>query len=149
MKTQHKTLAERVAHAAGFEALALLICAPLGAWILDRPVLDIGVLAVILSTTAMLWNMAYNFGFDRCWPASRVARTLSVRVLHAIGFEGGLALMCVPISAYMLDLSLVRAFGVEIGFLLFMLPYTLAYNWVYDLVREYRFGMVARANGRL
>ena len=136
MKPHDKSLLERVLHAVGFEALLLALCAPLGAWLLDRPMAQVGALSVIISLTAMLWNMIYNTVFDRLWPASRVARNLWVRVLHAGGFEGGLAFVCIPLTAFALDFSLLEAFMVEVGFLLFMLPYTMAYNWLYDVARE-------------
>ena len=42
----------------------------------------------------------------------------------------------VTIAALMLDVSLVQAFLLEIGFFAFMLPYTMAYNWGYDLLRQ-------------
>ncbi|MNP82261.1 Bacterial Transmembrane Pair family protein [compost metagenome] len=45
-------------------------------------------------------------------------------------------LIGVPIAALMLNLSLVEAFMLEIGFFVFMLPYTMAYNWAYDLLRQ-------------
>lgn len=88
----------------------MLICAPIGAWLLDRSMLEMGALAVMLSTVAMIWNMLYNAAFDRFWPVSRVARTVKVRALHAGGFETGFVLIGVPIAALMLDVSLVQAF---------------------------------------
>lgn len=136
MNLQNKSIAERFVHAAGFEVIAVLICAPIGAWLLDQSVLQVGTLAVMLSTVAMLWNMLYNAVFDRLWPVAHVARTLKVRALHAGGFEGGLVLIGVPIAAAMLNVSLVQAFMLEIGFFVFMLPYTMAYNWVYDMLRQ-------------
>lgn len=59
-----------------------------------------------------------------------------MRALHASGFEIGFVVIGVPIAALMLNLSLVQAFMLEIGFFAFMLPYTMAYNWVYDLLRQ-------------
>jgi uncharacterized membrane protein len=53
---------------------------PAGAWLLNRSMVQIGALAVMLSTVAMVWNMVYNTVFDRLWPVSRVARDLKVRV---------------------------------------------------------------------
>jgi uncharacterized membrane protein len=38
-------------------------------------VVEMGGLTIILATTAMLWNIIYNFGFDRFWPVQRVKRT--------------------------------------------------------------------------
>ncbi|MEG0858195.1 MAG: multidrug/biocide efflux PACE transporter [Pseudomonas sp.] len=136
MRASNKSFVERIVHAVGFEAIAVLICAPLGAWLLNRSMLEVGTLAVVLSSVAMLWNMLYNSVFDRLWPADRVKRSVKVRALHASGFEIGFVLIGVPIAALMLNLSLVQAFVLEIGFFAFMLPYTMAYNWGYDLLRQ-------------
>lgn len=136
MIASNKSFAERIVHAVGFEAIAVLICAPIGAWLMNRSMLEMGALAVMLSTVAMLWNMLYNAVFDRLWPADRVARNVKVRALHASGFEIGFVLIGVPIAALMLNLSLAQAFMLEIGFFVFMLPYTMAYNWLYDLLRQ-------------
>jgi uncharacterized membrane protein len=136
MQLQNKSLTERILHAVGFEVLLLALSAPIGAWILHRSTTQVGLLSLIISLTAMLWNVIYNAVFDRLWPANRVARTVWVRALHASGFEGGLALVCIPLTAVMLHMSLVDAFMVEVGLVLFILPYTMAYNWIYDVVRE-------------
>jgi len=136
MSSQNKSLTERILHAVGFEVLLLALSAPLGAWLLDRSTAQVGLLSLIISLTAMLWNVIYNAVFDRLWPAARVARTFWVRALHAGGFEGGLALVCIPLTALMLRMSLTEAFMVEIGLVLFILPYTMAYNWIYDVARE-------------
>ncbi|MBH3429092.1 MAG: multidrug/biocide efflux PACE transporter [Pseudomonas sp.] len=136
MIASNKSFAERVVHAVGFEAIAVLICAPIGAWLMNRSVLEVGALTLVLSSVAMLWNMLYNAVFDRLWPADKVVRSVKVRALHAGGFETGFIVIGVPIAAFMLNLSLVQAFMLEIGFFVFMLPYTMAYNWAYDLLRQ-------------
>ncbi|MEI7189133.1 multidrug/biocide efflux PACE transporter [Dickeya dianthicola] len=133
---QSKTWRERIVHAVGFEVMALLICAPIGAWVLGRSILQVGALSVMLSSVAMVWNVVYNSVFDRLWPVSRVRRGVWVRVGHALGFEGGFILVGLPLAAWMLDITLWQALMVEIGFFLFFLPYTMAYNWLYDLLRE-------------
>ncbi len=38
--------------------------------------------------------------------------------------------------ALVLGVSLMQAFMLEIGFMLFFLPYTMAFNWVWDMLRE-------------
>lgn len=136
MQQQNKSFIERIVHAVGFEAIALLVIAPLGAWLLNRSMMQVGALAVMLSTVAMVWNMVYNTAFDRLWPASRVVRDLKVRVLHAVGFETGFILIGVPIAAWMLNITWVQAFILELGFFLFFLPYTMFYNWLYDTLRQ-------------
>ncbi|WP_263064649.1 multidrug/biocide efflux PACE transporter [Dickeya dadantii] len=133
---EQKTFRERMAHAIGFEVMALLICAPIGAWVLGRSILQVGALSIMLSSVAMIWNVVYNSLFDRLWPVSRVRRGLWVRMGHALGFEGGFILIGLPLAAWMLNITLWQALMVEIGFFLFFLPYTMAYNWLYDLLRE-------------
>lgn len=131
----HRSLVERVIHAIGFEVIAVAICAPVGAWLLDRSILQMGTLAVLLSSIAMLWNIVYNSLFDYFWPVSRVIRTLKIRVFHALGFEGGFILMGLPVAAFALGISIWQALVLEIGFFLFFLPYTMFYNWLYDSLR--------------
>ena len=132
---QRKTLTERVIHAVSFEGLATLILAPTAAWLMQRSVLEMGGLSVLLATLAMVWNLIYNAAFDRLWPVSRVVRTLKVRALHAIGFESGFILIGVTAVALILGVSLIQAFMLEIGFMLFFLPYTMFFNWAWDTLR--------------
>jgi len=131
-----RTLKERFLHAAGFEVLAISIVAPLAAWIMDKPLFQMGALAIMLSTVAMLWNMIYNAGFDRLCPPGVVKRGLGIRIMHALGFEGGFIAIGLPIAAWMLNATLWEAFLVEVGFFLFFLPYTVVYNWAYDTLRQ-------------
>lgn len=130
-----RSLKERFFHAAGFETIAILIVSPLAAWIMQKPLFQMGSLAIMLSTVAMLWNMIYNSGFDRFYPPGQ-KRSFTVRTLHALGFEGGFILIGLPIAAWMLDVTLWQAFLVEVGFFLFFLPYTMLYNWIWDRLRQ-------------
>ncbi|MBA7845435.1 multidrug/biocide efflux PACE transporter [Klebsiella sp. RHBSTW-00484] len=133
---QRKTLTERVIHAISFEGLATLILAPTAAWLMQRSVVEMGGLSILLATVAMIWNIIYNAIFDRLWPVSRVVRNLHVRALHAIGFEVGFISIGVTLVALVLGVSLLQAFMLEIGFMLFFLPYTMAFNWAWDTLRE-------------
>ncbi|MDI9220817.1 multidrug/biocide efflux PACE transporter [Pantoea sp. EA-12] len=130
-----RSLKERFCHAAGFEVLAILTVAPLAAWVMDKPLFQMGALAIMLSTVAMLWNMIYNSGFDRIWPP-HVKRGLGLRAVHALGFEGGFIVIGLPIAAWMLNITLLEAFVLEVAFFLFFLPYTMAYNWMWDKMRQ-------------
>ncbi|MNN87468.1 Bacterial Transmembrane Pair family protein [compost metagenome] len=89
----------------------------------------------MFSTVAMLWNMLFNSLFDRAQRRLDFQRTLPVRVAHALLFELGLILVLVPLAAWWLSIGLVEAFLLDIGLLLFFLPYTLAFNWTYDSLR--------------
>ena len=131
VNAQRKTLTERVIHAISFEGLATLILAPTAAWLMQRSVVEMGGLSILLAT-----NIIYNALFDRLWPTSRVVRNPRVRALHALGFESGFIIIGVTMVALVLGVSLMQAFMLEIGFMLFFLPYTMAFNWVWDMLRE-------------
>jgi len=133
-----KTPAERLVHALLFEAIALVLCVPAVSWAMGRPMLDAGLLTAAISLVALLWNMVYNAGFERLEARFGWRRTPPVRVLHALGFEGGLVLLVVPLAAWWLGISLWQALLLDIGLLLFFLPYTYVYNLVYDRLREAR-----------
>ena len=130
-----KSTQERFLHALGFELLALLICAPLLAWAFDYPLAHVGALSLMVSLIAMLWNMAFNTLFDSAQRRMGIARSFITRVVHATLFEVGLILAVVPLAAWWLSIGLWAAFMLDIGLVLFFLPYTLGYNWLYDTVR--------------
>jgi uncharacterized membrane protein len=100
---------------------------------------DAGALTLMISLIAMVWNVIFNTLFDRIlrrWQkAGQGQRGAAMRVLHAVLFELGLILTVVPLAAWWLDIGLVEAFILDIGLILFFLPYTLVYNWCYDHLR--------------
>ena len=145
MTTAHlqKSIKERFFHALGFEVLALLICTPLGAWLLGYPIVSMGILTLTISLIAMSWNMLFNAMFDRAQRRMGFRRTMGARVVHALLFEVGLILMVVPLAAWWLDIGLWEAFVLDLAIVLFFLPYTFAFNWTYDRLRV---GFIARHN---
>ena len=131
----NKSLKERGLHALAFEGLAVLLTAPVLSLVLGKSLAHMGALTLMFSTVAMLWNMLFNSLFDRAQRRLDFQRTLPVRVAHALLFELGLILVLVPLAAWWLSIGLVEAFLLDIGVLLFFLPYTLAFNWTYDSLR--------------
>ena len=134
--TAQKSITERIFQAFGFELLAILICTPLLAWIMKKPLLDMGAVTVLIAMLALGWNVVFNRFFDRLLERMNVAHNAWVRVVHALLFEGGLIVMGVPLIAWWLSVSLWQAFLLDIGVLLFFLPYTYVYHWGYDVLRE-------------
>ena len=130
-----KSIKERFFHALGFEVLALVICVPLGTWLLGYPMAQLGLLTLSISLMAMAWNMVFNALFDRVQRRFGFKRTLTARVVHSLLFEIGLILAVVPLAAWWLDIGLWEAFVLDIGIVLFFLPYTFVFNWIYDHVR--------------
>lgn len=134
--TARKSITERIVQAVGFELLAILICTPLLAWIMQKPMLEMGAVTVLIALLALVWNVVFNRVFDRLLERLNVAHSAWVRVGHALLFEGGLIVMGVPLIAWWLSVSLWQAFLLDIGVLLFFLPYTYVYHWSYDVLRE-------------
>jgi uncharacterized membrane protein len=135
MSTQ-KSLTERVYQAIGFEVFAVLMCMPLFAWLMDKPLLDMGVVTLANCFIALSWNVLFNGLFDRLRERFAMGLNGWTRVLHALLFEGGLVIVSVPLVAWWLNISVLQALILDIGVLLFFLPYTYVYHWGYDVVRE-------------
>ena len=126
---------ERLLHASLFEVLAIGLSAPLAAWLTGRGIGDMGVLTAVVALMALLWNMVYNWMFDRVQMRMGFERSMTIRVVHAFLFELGLLIIAVPFIAWWMDVSLWHAVVVDIGLVLFYLPYTFFYNLAYDALR--------------
>lgn len=130
-----KSFKERIFHAVIFEVTANVIIALSLAWLMNVSVLQSGSLSVISALTATVWNFIFNKLFDSLQKKHQFQRTFLVRTIHAVGFETGLIVSLIPVAMFMLDLTIAEAFFVEIGLVLFFLPYTMLFNWLYDYLR--------------
>ena len=101
-----------------------------------------GSMAVAASTLAIVWNLTFNYFFER-WEVRQPVKGRSIRrrIAHAVGFEGGLATVLIPLMAWWFSISLWQATLLEAGLLLFFLAYTYVFNWGFDRV----FGLPASA----
>ena len=99
-------------------------------------------LAVACSVVAVIWNLVFNTLFE-AWESRQKIRGRSVarRIAHAIGFEGGLAAVLVPLFAWWLGIGLWEALLFDAALLLFFLVYTFVFNWSFDRA----FGLPASA----
>lgn len=131
-----RSVKERAFHAILFETVALLICAPLFAFLLNRSISEMGLMTLIIATIAVIWNFVYNALFDRLTRSFIQERGFLVRMIHALIFEGGLIIITVPIIASVLNMTWLQALMMDIGILLFFLPYTVIFNWSYDGIRK-------------
>lgn len=127
---------DRIRHAISFEVIALLIVTPAGALAFDKPMHDIGVVSIVSATLATLWNYIYNLLFDHAMLriAGHLRKTLFLRILHALLFEGGLLIVLLPFIAWYLGIGLLEAFYLDVSFALFYLVYAFVFNWLYDLI---------------
>jgi uncharacterized membrane protein len=132
----------KVVQALLYELVGALFVSPVIAFAFDESMVYSSTLALLLSLVALSWNMLFNSLFEY-WEArqKRRTRTLGRRLLHSLGFEGGLALMLVPLMAWWLDISWLQALLADLGLLLFFFFYAFAFQWAFDLL----FGVPASA----
>ncbi|KAA0930854.1 PACE efflux transporter [Psychrobacter sp. ANT_H59] len=91
--------------------------------------------AVMVSLAAVIWNFIYNTAFENWERRKQVPqRTLLVRSAHAIGFEGGLVLICLPVYMIWYDVGFIKAFMMEAVLLLFFLVYTFFFTLGFDKI---------------
>jgi uncharacterized membrane protein len=126
------SLKARYVHAISFEVGAVLLCTPLIGWLFGLSLAHTGVLAVAMSLIALLWNVVFNAAFDRYLHQTGRSKTIGVRVVHTLLFEGGLVLLLVPVSAWWLSIGLWQALLLDMVILLFFVPYTFCFNWSFD-----------------
>ncbi|TKC79886.1 multidrug/biocide efflux PACE transporter [Trinickia terrae] len=138
MQVPQKKPVERVFHALAFEIVATVICAPVLSWLMGTSLAHMGALTLVFAAVAMTWNMVFNAIFERIERRYGLSRTLLVRAGHALLFEGGLVVMLVPLAAAWLGVSLWEALMLDIGLMLFFLPYTFCFNLAYDHLRARR-----------
>ena len=132
----------RVVFVAIYEAIAIAVATVGLTAATDQGAGHAGAMAVVTSVIAIVWNLVFNWLFER-WEARQATKGRSIwrRMAHALGFEGGLMLGFVPLFAWWFDVSLARAFVMEAGLLVFFMVYTFVYNWCFDRL----FGLPASA----
>ena len=126
---------ERLIHSILFEIMLITIFTFVLKYITNQDTAKVFTLVISLSIIAVVWNFIYNFIFDKFVTGKREKRTLKIRSIHAILFEIGLIFPTLPLIAYSLKISLVEAFIMDIGFIIFVLIFTIVYNYIYDHAR--------------
>ena len=118
-----------------YESIAVAVLSPSISFIYDEGLAHAGALSLMLSVCALLWNVLFNYVFE-FWEAHQPqrARTLGRRLLHSLGFEGGLVLLLVPLVAWWLKISWWAALVTDLGLFVFFFFYALVFQWVFDRV---------------
>jgi len=127
---------DRIRQVACFELGGLLLITPPFAWAsgvaLDE---SIGLLAV-LALIAAVWNAAYNTVFD--WVDGRLTgrcadrRPPLLRLVHALGFEGGLLLMSLPVIVVWTGMGWLEALVADVALAGAYVVYAFVFNLAYD-----------------
>ncbi|OYU26742.1 MAG: hypothetical protein CFE41_14800 [Burkholderiales bacterium PBB2] len=125
----------RVLQAVLYEAIAVAMVGPAVAWMFATSLQSSALLALAMSSIALAWNYVFNALFER-WEARQVVkgRSLGRRLLHGIGFEGGLVLFLVPLMAWWLNISLLEALIADLAILAFFFVYAIVFTWAFDRV---------------
>jgi uncharacterized membrane protein len=125
--------ARKVVQAVLYEAIAICFLSPVLALMYDESLGYSGALSVMLSASALLWNMLYNAGFE-WWEARQLKRTRTLlrRLLHSLGFEGGLTILLLPLVAWWLEISWLAALATNLGLFVFFFVYALVFQWGFD-----------------
>lgn len=123
----------KILHALLYECLAVILVTVGALLFSDSGMHSAAGLALSSSAVAVLWNMVFNSLFE-AWERRQAdrRRTLRRRAAHAVGFEGGLVLMTVPLIAGWLGMGWWQALLTDLGLVAFFLGYTFAFNWVFD-----------------
>lgn len=135
-------ITRRIVQAALYESIAIAVVTPTLAFAFAHPPGSAFVLSAVMSTIALAWNYIFNSLFER-WEARQTVKGRSPlrRFAHGMGFEGGLAIILMPVMAYWLDISLWAAFVADLGLLAFFFFYTVGFTWAFDKI----FGLPASA----
>ncbi|MDA7418377.1 PACE efflux transporter [Xenophilus arseniciresistens] len=133
----------KIVYVSLYEGIAIL-CASIGLAALSGAGAGTSTaLATASSVVAVVWNLVFNTLFEAWEARQRVrGRSLKRRIAHALGFEGGLAAILVPLFAWWLGIGLWEALLFDAALLIFFLVYTFVFNWSFDRV----FGLPASAN---
>ncbi|GAA1631659.1 PACE efflux transporter [Leucobacter chromiireducens] len=127
-------IVRRIIYVVSYEALAILFIT-LGLLALGHGGGGSGLVAVASSTVALMWNFVCTSLFE-AWEKRQASQTRTVprRIAHALGFEGGLVVFLIPVLSWILGISLLDAFVLELGILAFFFVYTFVFAWAFDLV---------------
>lgn len=139
---QSRPVLRRVAFVAGYEGLSVLFTVVVLSAVLGHGGGTSTLTAVLLSTVATIWNYLWNTLFEAIERRrGAVGRGALARTVHALGYEGGVLVVTIPLVAIMLGVSLLEALVIESGLLVFFLVFTVSYTWAFDRV----FGLPASA----
>ena len=131
-----RSVPDRIRHTVMFEVIGLSLVIPGGAMLFNLPATHMGVIGVGSATVATLWNFVYNLGFDHAMlrMIGHTRKTLALRVLHALLFEGGLLVLLLPPMAWYLGMGLWETFVMDLAIVVFYVVYAFLFNLAYDRV---------------
>ncbi|WP_047868024.1 PACE efflux transporter [Nocardiopsis sp. RV163] len=125
----------KLVYVGGYEVLGLAVGTAVMTLLTGESPAATGPLALMITCVATTWNLAFNYLFE-AWERRQRDRTRTVRrrVLHAVGFQLTLVCFLIPLIAWWLEITLLRAFVLDLVFIVYIPFYTFAYNWAFDRI---------------
>ena len=132
----------KIVYAVSFETLGTLFASAYLWLVSDAGPSSSLALSVLTATIALSWSFVFNTLFE-AWEARQQVRgrSLARRTAHALLFEGGLVLICIPVMAWWLQVGYLEALVYEAGLIVLFIVYTYLFTWGFDRV----FGLPASA----
>jgi len=128
-------LKRRLIYVVVFEGIAIILSTFILMWLSGSDALQSLPVAVMVSLAAVIWNFIYDTGFEAWERHKKIEeRTVLIRSAHAIGFEGGLVLICLPLYMLWYGVGVYEAFMMEVALLLFFLVYTFVFTLIFDKI---------------
>lgn len=132
----------KIVYAVSFEVLGTLLASVALMLMSDADAGSSLVLSILTATIALSWSFVFNTVFE-AWEARQPVkgRSLRRRTVHALLFEGGLVLICMPVMAWWLQVGYLEALVYEAGLIALFIVYTYIFTWGFDRI----FGLPASA----
>lgn len=123
----------RVTYVFFYEVLSFLICAMILAVLSGSTISHTGPLSLLIAVIAVSVNFFYNYAFE-WWETRQHSKTRTIfrRVVHAIGFQVVLVTILIPLIAWWMRISLVKAFLLDFSLMIIIPCYTFVYNYFFD-----------------
>lgn len=123
----------RVTYVFFYEVFSFFICAMVLAVLSDTSISHTGPLSILIAVIAVTINYFYNHVFEM-WEKKQISkkRTVMRRVVHAIGFQIVLVMILIPLIAWWMQISLIKAFLLDFSLMVLIPCYTFVYNYLFD-----------------
>lgn len=123
----------RVTYVFFYEVFSFFICAMVLAVLSDTSISHTGPLSILIAVIAVTINYFYNNVFEM-WEKKQISkkRTVMRRVVHAIGFQIVLVMILIPLIAWWMQISLIKAFLLDFSLMVLIPCYTFVYNYLFD-----------------
>ena len=125
---------ERVIHALSYEFFALLTITLIMVPLFNIQANKSITIGIAFSVFAVCWNVLFNYIFD--WGLTKLngssSKSFTIRIIHALTFEGTMLIPTLPILAWYLDTTLYGALKIELFLIIYITIYTFAFNLIWD-----------------